>query len=149
MTNISNSSKDALRTSQRGLKRWSLRHAIAAALTTVVLLGASVGCKTLGLPDNRLMSCQTNDDCKKADPKKAICGNLRCVECAYDSDCESGICDANKCREGFKAAGDTGPEGPPQNLDACLSRCKDQPCTDKCNADFRPVEPVDIKKKKP
>jgi hypothetical protein len=129
--------------------RWSVRHAAAAALAATLLLAAGAGCKSLGLPDNRLMSCQTNDDCKKADPKKPSCANLRCVECAYDTDCESGVCDGNQCKKLFTAAGDTGPEGPPQNLDACLSRCQDQACTDKCNEQFRPVQDVDPTKKKP
>lgn len=125
--------------------RWSFRHAVAAALAAVALLGAGAGCKSLGLPDNRLMNCQTNDDCKKADPKRPSCSNLRCVECAYDTDCESGVCTNNQCKKLFTPTGDTGPEGPPQNLDACLSRCQEQACVDKCNEQFRPVQPVDPK----
>ncbi|MBK8259105.1 MAG: hypothetical protein IPK82_41420 [Polyangiaceae bacterium] len=84
------------------------------------------------------MNCETNDDCKKADPKKPTCANLRCVECAYDSDCESGLCTNNQCKALFKGDGDSGPEGAPLNLDACLSRCKEQACFDKCNEQFRP-----------
>jgi len=121
--------------------RWSVRHVVAAALASTLLLGAGAGCKSLGLPENRLMNCQTNDDCKAADPKKGLCANLRCVQCAYDSDCEAGICDNSECKVLFKAPDDSGPEGPPANLDACLTRCKDQPCTDKCHAEFKAPEP--------
>jgi hypothetical protein len=119
----------------------SIRHLVAAALAATAVLAASAGCKSLGLPDNRLMSCESSDDCKKADPKKPACYNLRCVECGYDSDCESGVCTNNQCKTLFKAGPDDGPEGPPANLDACLARCKEQACFDKCNAEFRPAEP--------
>lgn len=129
--------------------RWSVRHAAAALLAALpLLLGAGAGCKSLGLPDNRLMNCQTNDDCKASDPKKPNCSNLRCVECAYDSDCESGVCTNNQCKTLFTAPADTGPEGPPANRDACLSRCQDQPCLDKCHADYPPMEPAEPTKKK-
>lgn len=121
--------------------RLSLRHAAAAALALTLALVASAGCKSLGLPGNRLMSCQTSDDCKQLDPKRPACANLRCVECAYDTDCESGVCTDNRCKKLFTGADDA-PEGPPKNLDACLSRCQDQACYDKCNAQFRPVEPA-------
>jgi hypothetical protein len=127
--------------------RWSVRHAVAAALAAAALLGAGAGCKSLGIPDNRLMNCQSNEDCKASDPKKPNCANLRCVECGYDTDCESGVCTNNQCKKLWTAEGDTGPEGPPANLDACLSRCKEQACTDKCNEQFRPVQPVDPPKK--
>ena len=124
---------------------WTVRHAVAvaAAHAAVGLLGVGSGCKSLGIPDSRLMSCKTDADCKAADPKKPACANLRCVECAYDTDCESGVCTDNRCKALFKADADSGPEGPPQNLDACLSRCNDdQACVNKCNDQFRPVEPA-------
>ena len=51
-------------------------------------------------------------------------------------------CTDNRCASLFKPEGDTGPEGAPQNLDACLSRCSDdQACVTKCNDQFRPAEP--------
>lgn len=117
------------------------RHALAAALTATLLFGAAFGCAALGVPGNRLMSCASNDDCKAKDPKLPACSNLRCVECAYDSDCDGGVCTNNQCKKLFTSAGESGPEGPPQNLDACLSRCNDQDCVNKCNDQFRPVEP--------
>lgn len=120
----------------------TFRHAAAALLASALVLGAAAGCKSLGLPENRLMSCQSNEDCKAADPKRPACANLRCVECAYDTDCEGGACSNNRCQKLFTSPGDSGPEGPPQNLDACLSRCQDQPCLDKCNDQFRPSEPA-------
>jgi len=120
----------------------TLRHVLAALLTTTVLSLATGGCATLGIPENRLQSCTSNDDCKNKDPKKPACANLRCVECAYDEDCAAGLCTDNQCKTLFTSAGENGPEGAPQNLDACLSRCNDQqPCFDKCNEQFRPVAP--------
>jgi hypothetical protein len=115
----------------------ALRYAIAAGVLGALLFGASAGCKSLGLSENRLQSCETNDDCKKKDPKKPTCSNLRCIACAYDSDCESGLCTNNECKTFFQAGKEDGPEGPPANLDACLSRCSDdQACTNKCHDQF-------------
>lgn len=120
----------------------TVRHALAAVLTTLVLLAAGAGCATLGLPQNRLQSCQSNDDCKKKDPLKPACSNLRCVECAYDEDCPSGLCTDNQCKTLFKSAGEGAPEEGPKNLDACLSRCgEEQACVDKCHEQFKPTEP--------
>jgi hypothetical protein len=123
--------------------RWSVRHVIAAALAAAALLGASAGCKSLGLPDNRLMNCESNDDCKAADPKKPLCANLRCVQCSYDSDCpDGGVCDNFECKTLWKPPADTGPEEPPANRDACLSRCKDDSaCIKKCDEQFKAEEP--------
>lgn len=120
----------------------AVRRVLAAALAALAagaLFGAGAGCASLGVPGNRLMSCESNDDCKKKDPKTPTCANLRCVECAYDSDCESGVCTNNQCKKLFTSPGEGDPEGPPQNLDACLSRCNDQDCTNKCNDQFRPA----------
>lgn len=119
----------------------SLHHALAGSLLAIVLFGASAGCASLGVPGNRLMSCQSDDECKKKDPKAPACANLRCVECAYDTDCDGGVCTDNHCKKLFTSPGDSGPDGPPQNLDACLSRCQDQDCTNKCNEQFRPSPP--------
>lgn len=127
-----------------------VRRALAAVVTLVgvAVLGAGAGCATLGLPSDRLQSCQSNDDCKKKDPKLPTCANLRCVECAYDTDCESGLCTENRCKTLFKSGGEDGPEGPPENLDACMSRCKDdQACVTKCHDTFPPMpEPAPKKK---
>lgn len=116
----------------------TLRHAIAAFAAASALLGSIFGCATLGLPSDRLQLCHSNEDCKKRDAKTPACANTRCVECAYDSDCgESGLCSDNHCKTFFKSEGDTGPEGPPANLDACLSRCNDdQGCVNKCHDQF-------------
>lgn len=115
----------------------ALRYAIAAVFSSGVLFVAATGCKSLGLPENRLQSCESNDDCKQKDPKKPLCSNLRCVQCAYDSDCESGLCTNNECKTLWKGDKDSGPEGPPANLDACLSRCNDeQGCVNKCHDQF-------------
>lgn len=128
---------------ERATSRGKLaRRVIAACLTAIVVLGASAGCATLGLPGDRLMSCQSNDDCQKKDPKRPACANLRCVECAYDGDCESGFCTENTCKALFKSETDKGPDGAPQNLDACLSRCgDDQPCVNKCHEQFPQADP--------
>lgn len=124
-----------------------VRRVLAACLTAIVLLGAGAGCATLGLPGDRLMSCESNDDCKKKDPKKPTCANLRCVECAYDTDCESGVCTENTCKTLFKAESDKGPEDAPANLDACLSRCaEDQGCVNKCHEQFPSPPPPPPKK---
>ncbi len=119
----------------------TIRHLASAAILASTLFGLNAGCASLGLPGNRLMSCQTNDDCKKKDPKVPTCANLRCVECAYDTDCEGGVCTNNQCKKLFTGAGEGSPDGPPQNLDACISRCQDQDCMNKCNDQFRPVQP--------
>lgn len=120
-------------------------HALAASFAALLAMvsGAAFGCASLGVPGNRLMSCSTNEECKKKDPKLPTCSNLRCVECAYDSDCEGGgVCTNFQCKKLFTSAGEGEPEGPPPNLDACLSRCDDdQACVNKCNDQFRPVTP--------
>lgn len=100
--------------------------------------GAATVAACSQLPGSRFMNCEKDDDCKERDPKAPVCWNLRCVPCAYDSDCGSGFCQQNKCQGGFKGTED-GPDEPPKNLEACLSRCSDQACFDKCNADFRPA----------
>src|SRR5689334_24589428 len=92
--------KDAMNRNSRGT---GLRHAIAAAFAGVALFAAAMGCKSLGLSENRLQSCESNEDCKKKDPKKPTCSNLRCIECAYDGDCESGVCTNNECKTLWKA----------------------------------------------
>ncbi len=123
-------------------KRVSRALAVVITLAFASVLGAGAGCATLGLPSDRLQSCQSNDDCKKKDPKLPTCANLRCVECAYDTDCESGLCTENHCKSFFKSGGEETPEGPPQNLDACLSRCKDeQACVNKCHEQFPQADP--------
>jgi hypothetical protein len=123
--------------------------ALVVTIATAVI-GAGGGCAALGLPADRLQTCQSNDDCKKKDPKLPTCANLRCVECAYDTDCESGLCTESHCKTLFKSGGEEGPDGPPENLDACLSRCKeDQTCVNKCHDQFPPVaDPPPSKKKK-
>jgi hypothetical protein len=126
-------------------RTFTARHIAATLLTTALLFAAANGCATLGIPDlptNRLLSCHSDDDCKKKDPKKPACANLRCVECAYDEECgESGLCTDNQCKKFFKATSDGDPQEAPKNLDACMSRCNDdQACVTKCNDQFRPVE---------
>lgn len=119
----------------------TLRHGLAALLTSMVLLAAGAGCATLGLPQNRLQSCESNDDCKGKDPKKPACANLRCVECAYDEDCPAGLCTDNQCKTLFTSAGEGTPEEPPKNLDACLSRCGEkQACVNQCHEQFHPAD---------
>lgn len=126
-----------------GSKTMRVHRAISVVVTvvTAAIFGIGTGCATLGLPSDRLQSCQTNDDCKKKDPKLGVCANLRCVECAYDSDCESGLCTENHCKTLFKSGPEDAPEGPPANLDACMSRCKDaQDCVNKCHEQFPQTE---------
>lgn len=122
------------------LRKLTGRHVAATIFTTAVLFAAATGCATLGLPEDRLMSCKSNDDCKSQDPKKPACANLRCVECQYDEDCAAGLCTDNQCKTFFKSAGATDPEDQPKNLDACLSRCNDdQACFNQCNEKWRPA----------
>lgn len=49
-----------------------------------VLIAAIASCQDEA---GRFPVCRNNKECISQDKDKPVCENLRCVECAYDTDC--------------------------------------------------------------
>jgi len=115
-----------------------------AALVVVALgLGAAGASSLHGCEPTRFPVCHKNEDCltRDADVFGPVCFDLRCVECAYDSDCKGGhVCSRNQTCEGLVAAP---PPRPRQgaapdstwsgSFEQCAAQCKDEACLKKCD----------------
>lgn len=109
----------------------------AAALGGIALAWASPGCGS----EPRFPICHTNDDCKSRDAGVfgPICYDLRCVECAYDSDCAAGsICNRSQACDPIVAARPSGTVPAPAatwsgTFEQCAAQCMDEPCVRACN----------------
>jgi hypothetical protein len=93
-----------------------------------------------GCPESRFGSCQQDTDCPAHDGGKAVCYNLRCVECHYDGDCPDGkVCGGHNTCEGLSTRTPE-PEGPPppKTLEECAKRCKgNDACGASCREQFK------------
>lgn len=101
----------------------------------------------LGCGEGRFPVCHSNADCQGRDAGAtgAVCYNLRCVECRYDTDCPAGkICTSSSTCTGLGQSGtkegekDDSPAWEPANWDECAKSCKDQACLNQCDARFHP-----------
>lgn len=105
-----------------------------------------------GCAEGRFPVCKSNDDCaaKLADAGSgpAICYNLRCVECRYDTDCATGkICNAtlSTCQDLSTTSEDPDLKAKPastgspdaKNWDECATSCKDSTCISACDQRFK------------
>ncbi|MRG96016.1 hypothetical protein [Polyangium spumosum] len=113
------------------------------------LVSACAGSLPGSLEDGRFLSCASNDDClaRDAGTTSAICYNLRCVECRYDTDCKPGsYCGTDNLCKGLdpKPVAEADPtDQNATNIDECLKACTDKECVDTCGARF-----PDAKKKR-
>jgi Cys-rich repeat protein len=118
----------------------------------LVLAALMAGALAVSCSEGRFPVCKSNEECAARTGEGAggkVCYNLKCVECAYDSDCPSGkACNGrlNVCESigGAPASGDEGKEsteGPTtwdvNNWDECAKRCKDPDCIHVCDQRFK------------
>ena len=113
-----------------------------AAAALVLQLAAAFGCEA-----GRFPVCQSNGDCaeREAGPQAAVCYNLKCVQCRYDTDCDAGACNSsNECEQlvlaGHQDSADAGdvPKGWEfGNWDQCAAQCKDKACIKECDQKFQ------------
>jgi len=121
---------------RKALIRGVLALVLPGALALLVVTAA-------GCPNGiRLSPCQNDNDCPGRDGGHAVCYDLRCVDCHYDSDCPEGTvcsgkytCDSIDTRapEKEKPAAEA-----PKTLEECAKRCKgDQACAADCRDRFK------------
>lgn len=115
--------------------------ALLAATSVAFAVAVAGGCDAARFP-----TCKDNADCaaRDAGPEHAVCFNLKCVQCRYDSDCDGGTCNpSNECIHlvgGSRPEGDGGdtPKGWEHgNWDQCAAECKDPACIKECDKKFQ------------
>jgi hypothetical protein len=122
---------------------------VAAVLLPVSSLGA--GCDG----NSRFPICKTDADCVAEEGKPlvgSICYDLRCVECANDTQCKVGEVCSLQSKECQSLGGGAKPddEPPPKEESSgweasswkeCAKDCKDKACIDECGKKFKDEDP--------
>ena len=115
------------------------RAAVIGAAIALALGALAAACNG----GQRFPVCRSNAECVEREAGAAVCFNLKCVECRYDTDCQAGqVCSATHACQGISDHArspevDAGPiRWEESTWGECAEKCKEPSCLKKCSEKF-------------